>query len=475
MISAQQSQISGLVLGTKSAYEPKGMQALAPSHRNESNFLAPANGVINPPYTSGLKIVYSLPKSSTLIGKMWSEITLSAAQTNPAYTPAVPADPLTNPQTAAAAAVGTPQAEYVKNVGDLIFEQILLRYGSTVLQQYDSEFQVFQRQMTRNNINIEYINVEVLGGLPPGGNTEQTLVDALYNGVTLRHPVEHLWFTQHRDEAWMPESLALEGQLEFTLRPLAELIVTATGDNTVFTGGAAALPTITDLRLRYQEITLSAAEKQNRLRFYKSPEGLVQLFQDVEAQPGFQIAGTAAGGNLDFNVPLNNFRLDMTEVMFVVRMAQDTGAVALPGYVYNADLRDWRGSRTEANTQTASLLGGGGGHIGVAYPDVISYKMTAGGKDLQNSLPELFARTHCRKEYHPDAQTGGAVYAITFAMFPEDTKNATGHASASVLGNLALNLVVANPGAHITLQVDVWAKGYNVIQSRAGGIAKALH
>ncbi len=472
-ISSQMSQLSSVILGKNTVYAPKGMQALSPTHRNESNFLAPANGVINPAFTTGLKIVYSLPKTSTLIGKIWSEIQLAAAQTNPTFTPAVPADTISNPQVAAVAAVGVVQAEYVKNIGDLIFEQILMRYGSTVLQQYNSEFQVFQRQLTRNNINIEYINVEVLGNLPPGGNTEQTLVDALYQGVILRHPVEHMWYVQHADESWMPEALALEGQLEFTLRALANLIVTRTGTNAVFVGGASVLPAITDLRLRYQEITLSAAEKENRLRFYKSPEGLVNLFQDIEEQPGFRIAGTGAGGNLNFFVPLSNFRLDMAEVMFVVRMAQNTGAVTLPGYVFQADLRDWRGSRAEANTQTASLLGGAGGHLGVNYP-ILTYKMTAGGKDLQNDVPELYGRTHIRKQYHPDAQTGGGVHMIAFAIYPEDTKNATGHASASVLGTLALNIVCVNPGAAIILQVDVWSKSYNLMQARRGGINKAL-
>lgn len=476
-IAAQMSQLSSAILGTKTVHNPKGHQALAPSSRNESNFLAPANGVVNPPYTTGLKIVYSLPKTSTLIGKIWSEITLSGGQTNPNYTVAVPADTLGNPQQALQPAVGTPQAEYVKNVGDLIFEQILLRYGSTVLQQYDSEAQVFLRQLTKNNINIEHINAEVLGNLPPGGNTEQTLVDAFYTGVTLRHPVEHMWFTQHRDSHWMPEALALEGQLEFTLRALEQLIVTATGDASVFVGGApdaAALPQITDLRLRYQEITLSAAEKENRLRFYKSPEGLVNLFQDFEAQPAFRIAGSAAGGNLNFNVPLQNFRLDMVEVFFTIRIAENTGPVALPGYVYSADLRPWRGSRCEANTTQASLLGGAGGHLGVFLP-CTSYKLTAGGKDLMNDVPELYGRTAIRKEYHPDAQIGGGVYTISFAIYPEDTKNATGHASASVLGALALNIVMPNPGAHIIAQVDVWEKGYNIVQARAGGISKVLH
>jgi len=307
-----------------------------------------------------------------------------------------------------------------------------------------------------------------------GGNTEQTLIDALYSGVRLRHPIEHMWFTQHQDSAWMPEAYALEGLLELTLRPLAQLIVTATGDNTVFTGGAAVLPAITDLRLRYEEITLSAAEKENRLKIYRSPHGLVNLFQDIEAQPGFRIQGTGAGGNLNVQVPLQNFRLDMAEVIFTCRIAEDTGAVALPGYVYKADLRDWRGSRCEANTQTASLLAGGGGHLGVFYP-IVDFRMTSGGKDLQNAIPELFARSYVRKKFHADAQTGGGVYHLSYAIYPEDTRNATGHASASVLGALNLNITLANPGASKVLQVDVWSKGYNLMQSRAGGISKALH
>ena len=54
----------------------------------------------------------------------------------------------------------------------------------------------------------------------------------------------------------------------------------------------------------------------------------------------------------------------------------------------------WR--RVGLPVLTPSLLGGGGGHIGVAYPGVIDFKMTAGGKDMINPLPELYVQALAR-------------------------------------------------------------------------------
>lgn len=462
-IAAQQSQIASAVLGTKSVYQATGSQALTPTARDETTYLSPTNGVViygtaAAGWVAGTKIVFSLPKTATLIGKINLEITLSAGVSNPAYTPAVAANYNVCPQTAAVAAVGTPRAAYCNNIGDLIVEQTLLRYGSTVLQQYDSDMEVMIRKLRKNNVNIEGINAEVLGNLGPGGATEQVRIDAFYHGVTLVKPCEFLWFTQFQDRHWMPESLALEGALEFVLRGPGEVIYTSTGASAVIT----TFPFITNIQLRYQQITLSAAEKMNRLMLYKSPEGLVNLFQDNENQTNFQFTPTvAAGQNVVLNVPLSNFRMDMQEIIFMVRIAENTCANLIGGAVTTGQLQLWQGDRMESDRSTASLVTANA--IGVLVP-IVSYKLMAGGKDLQNLEPELYIRAMDRKQYHPDAELGSYVYHHAYAIYPEDSRNATGHISASVLGNLTLQINVLSMGTGVTFRVDVYDLSYNLIQ-----------
>jgi hypothetical protein len=492
-IAAQYSQLSQVVLGHNSVYMPKGGQALTPTARDDTTYIAPANGVQTPVWAANNQIIYSLPKTATLIGKCWHEVTLSAGQTNPNYTPPSLANPVAG--TAAVAAVGTPQAEYIKNVGDLICSYIILRYGSTPLQQYTTQMVVAQRMLEKNNINIEDINVEVLGNLSPGGNSEQTLIDAFYRGVTLRHPLDESWFTQSQDRHWMPESLALEGTLNFTLRDLQYCIVTSTGTNAVLTGTpggggvAAALPTITNCVLRYQQITLSAAEKMNRLAIYKSPEGMVNLFEDTEDQLMFQYVvpgAVTASQAITLNVPLSNFRMDSKEIIFYVRCAVNTGAYAAPYNVYSGNLQGYQGSMLESDRLTPSILVNGGNTgvgnvIGTLLP-ITQYKLVSNGKDLYNYQPELLNRTYQRKQYHPDAEVGAYVYCHEFAIYPEDTRNATGHISTSTLGNLTLVIQLNTPAlpatsaaGSLTLQVDCHSKSYNLMQSRGGSIAKALN
>jgi len=473
-ISSQQSQIASAILGSKSVYQPTGSQALTPTARDETVYIAPANGVTTfgttaAGWVSGTKIVYALPKNTTLIGKVWHETTLSAGVSNPAYTPPAAYNFNVDPQTAQTAEVGSPQAAYCDNFGDLLYEQTLLRYGSTVLQQYDSEFEVALRKVYRNNVNIEHINAEVLGNLGPGGSTEQVRIDAWYQGVTVRKPCDYLFFVTSQDRHWMPEALALEGTLEFVLRGPGDVTYTKTGDATVI----ATFPVISNVQLRYQQITLSAAEKLNRLKIYRSVEGMVNLFHDVEMQTNFQYTPTVVAGTaVTLNVPLSNFRMDMAELIFFVRIAENTieGGL-LAGSVTTGQLQAYQADRMQSdrvNLSSVTL-----NTPGVLLP-ITSYKLLAGGKDMQNLEPELWIRTHDRKQYHPDAEIGSYVYHHSFAIYPEDCRNATGHVSTSVLGNLTLQIVLPSLGTGVTFRVDAYSVCYNLMQCRAGSIAKAL-
>lgn len=473
LISTKNSQIAQALIGTKSFYMQRGSQATTPVHVDDTSYISPIDNNVTPAFVSGSKFRFALPKTATLIGKSWIEITLDGGITNPPYTPGVPFDGVL--QTAAVAAIGTPQAAYCKNAGDLIIAQKQLKYGSNILQQHDSEFDVVFRRLCSNDVNLEAINANVLGGLAPGGAGEQVLIDAFYKGVTFRHPLDEMFWTANQDEHWMPESLALEGELICTLRAPAEVIYTRTGDATVFSGGAPAarLPAITDVRLRYQEITLSAAEKENRLKLYASPEGHVIHFLDIESQPGFTFSGStaAAGTDLQVSVPLSNFRMDMGEIIFVCRIL--TNGISPVAGATVGQLQDWQCSRLESNSSVQSLVTNNS--IACVYP-VRQFKLQAAGKDIISFQPDLWNRSAVRKQYHPDSQIADGFYTIPFARYPEDRKNATGHQSASVLGQLNLILVVANPGTtSVTFQVDVWSHSHNLIQARAGGIAKALH
>lgn len=479
LIATKMSQIAQSLIGTKSIYMQRGSQALTPFHIDDTVYISPLDnaGVNTTTWAEDVKVRFSMPKTSTLIGKAWVEWDMSAG-TNDGYVPAVPAVTGAYTQRAAVPAVGTPTAAYAKNIGDIFWKTQILRYGSNVLQQYDTDFIPMFRRLCKNDVNIEDVNANVLGGLPPGGAGEQVLIDAFYTGVKLRCPLEELFWQSNQDEYWMPESLALEGELILITRAPGQCIYTNDG------AAPATTPSFSGVSLRYQEITLSAAEKENRLKLYKSPEGHVIHFLDLEQQPGYTGNGTGTTQptynalnqpvwtSLSLPVPLSNFRMDMAEIIFCVRLATAAPNTSLsPTANLSGSLTNWCGSRLESNTQASIVTGNS---IATVVP-VVQFKLQAAGKDIFVYQPDLWNRSHVRKYYHPDSQIADGFYCIPFARYPEDRKNATGHQSASVLGQLVLMIDVPNYGSTYTYQVDVWSHSHNLIQSRAGGIAKALH
>jgi len=480
-IAQQYSQLATAILGRNSIYQPRGHTALSPTSRDLTVFIPPTNGVQAPAWTEGNKIIYALPKSATLIGKVWHEITFTAGTTTNAYVPAFPNNfeawaPAGAPaapyyQVPSAPPGVVPTAAYVEYIGDLILDQRIIRYGSTVLETWNGELVNASRRLRKNTVNIQFINAQILGNLGPGGPGEMTLVDAFYRGVTLVSPLDDLSMFQHPDRFWMPEALALQGQLELVLAGPARCIYTSTGAQ----GVIAALPTISNVELRYEQIILSAAEKTARLKLYAQPAGLTYLFRDNEVQTGFQLTPTVAAGTaMTFSVPLSNFRMDCAELLFFVRVAQDNRVAALPAGMlyYSGSLADWHSSRMGSNRTSGSTITGFA--IGTMLP-VTSFKLQAAGKDLFNDEPELFNRTYERHLFHPDSEIRDFIYSRSFAAFPDDDRNASGHVSTSTLGNFTLNITMPSPGPLIVLQVDVYSLVYNIDQYRSGSVAKALN
>ncbi len=416
------SQIGSALIGNKSVYQPRGWQAATPVAIDDTVYITPSSQSQSPAF--GSTIVFDLPKNSTLIGKCYIAIRIAPAQFNASASPAP--------------AVAGAQAAFSKNVGDLILNNVVFRYGSNVLQSYPGYFQAMWRRLTRNDTHIEGVNAQVLGNIPPGAATEGALVQALGSliasdpaaGVTLYCPLDELYFHHSKDEFWMPEAHALEGQLYITLEQLQNIVYTCTGTGS--TGGTepfTSLPTISSVFLYYQEVTLSAAEKQNRLSVYKTPEGQIIKFLDLEQQVNQQFVGgqTAVLWPAPFTnttvtrtmiIPLDNFRMDMAEIIFALRWANisGSGSTLAPGVQ-----KTWSGSKLESNPSNSIVTGGNiATYVTTALPNqgMLTFVLQANGKQLYQFQPERWNREQIRAFYHPDSQVADAIYVIPFAQFP---------------------------------------------------------
>lgn len=464
LIAAKNSVLGSALIGKNSLLSRRGFLATTPVFMDYNQFIFQTNGVTTPTLSTivggSSEVVFAMPKASTLISNVILQCVLGAGTVNPLAAP------------------GT-VVEYIKNFGDLLARDVVLQYGNTQLQRYDADFVVFNRRLCHNDVNIEGINISVFGNLPPSTNpsgTEATLRDAYLQGCTVLAPLEELYFVHAKDEAWMPESLALEGQIRIQLASLPELLISTNG--TIADVGTA--PTIQDCRLRYHEFTLSAAEKENRLKLYKTPEGAVTHFLDLERQLGHTFrglqVGRAAGSALSAQplvfvppIQLSNIRMDMAEIIFTVRRLSNDNTINLPDErgVIGTPMQ---GSRYESNSSNSLVTGA---PINTMI-QISSFALNANGKEIFASNTDLMNRAYIRKYYHPDSQAVDPVYTIPLAFFPEDRRNATGHLSASVLGNMTLDIVLPDPGATIVYQIDIWVHSHNIIQSRGGGITKAL-
>lgn len=462
------SQLGPAIIGSTSLNMPAGYTATTPMYEDYTVAILSSNNQTNPQF--GNTITFNLPKNSTMIGRAVVELTIGPAQTNVAFDPALPIG------------VGNqPTAEYVKNLGDLLCENLQLVYGTTNLQSINGKYQPSWRRICKNDVNIEYINAMVLGNLSPGGSSEQVLIDAFYGGCTVYIFFDELFFVNNRNEFWMPEAYALEGQLKLQLATLDQVVCTSSRTSAELTGGAAVRPVITNCILRYQEDTLSAAEKSQRLKFYRTPEGLVQHFLDLEYQLELFVPGSGArapGSPLALQplrtnvLQLGNIRMDMAEILFCVHRISPGGA-AFPEENGVITSNGWGGSWMEGDVSPTLVVP----TVGTGFStliDVETFQVSAAGKSLTSgAMPGFWNRSIVRKTYHPDAQIVGAFYSLSFAKFPEDRRNATGHISASVAGNLALAVTTRNPGVGIDYRVDVYVHSHNLMQSRGGSIGKA--
>lgn len=499
MLASKYSMLSGATLGNKSLYSYRGYNALAVQNNDDTVFVGPSNGNYTP--ALGQKVVFPLQKTSQIIGRCWVETTLSAGTTAaiagpPAYAVFNPAAAWVTP---GAVAANWPVAEYNKNAGDLLVDNHVIIYGTTNLQYIPGLFHAVKRRVACNDVNIEGTNAMVLGNLPPSGrlvalagNTadpasqaspEAVLVNAFYQGVTLYSPCEEYFWTKNRDEFHMTEAYALDLQIQLQLATLGQLVSTLTRNSSLIT----LAPAVTNIQLRYEEITVSAAEKQNKLALYAQPEGQVQHFLDLElvTQQFIQGTGVRAPGSaltaqpeLSALIDLSGLRMDIACLYIVVhRWSNSSAAASFP--TENGVMQPgFAGSPTESNSAVPSLIFEGSATQTAGFSTlvpVIRYRHLAGTVALDAApIGDFWNRAMMRKKYFPDAQLGEAIYIKSPALFPLDSKNATGHISPATTGNMKLEVVVNNPGNTISYLVSVFSNCHNLMQSRTGGLGKAL-
>lgn len=509
-LAMMHSQFASLILGSKSLVAYTGFMACTPLQKDDTLAVLTNNGIVTP--ALGSKVQFNQPKQSTLIGKTWIEIKLTQGLTgasadpnrtlnafNPAAAWALP--------TVGAGASNWPRAAYVKNVGDLIVGNHNIVYGNVQLQYIPGIYHAIRRIISTVDVNIEGTNAMVLGALPPSGarvantivpavaqqSTEAVLIDAFYNplGVTLYVPCEEYFWTHRRDEMHMPESLALEQQIQLTLAQLGDIVVTDTRNDTIIT----QRPTIESIQMRYEEVTVSATEKENLLKLYATPEGLVQHFLDLELVSQQFVVGTntrapgsalGAQPNLIVPISLQSLRMDISDLIIVVQRysnsspAQDfpeeNGVVGTP----------FAGSPLESNREVPSLLFEQGPS---ADPNAAAFQLQGfstlieldwfsikgGTVQLDSAVhTDFWNRSMERKTYFPDARFSEPFYVRSWSQFPLDTKNSSGHISPSTVGNMGVDLQLKNPGNTIRYLVSVFSHCHNAIQTCNGGRGKVL-
>lgn len=117
-------------------------------------------------------------------------------------------------------------------------------------------------------------------------------------------------------------------------------------------------------------------------------------------------------------IPLDNFRMDMAEIIFALRWAtiSGSGSTLAPGVQSS-----WRGSKLESNPSNSIVTGGNiACYVTTALPNagMLTFVLQANGKQLYQFQPERWNREQIRAFYHPDSQVADAIYVIPFAQFP---------------------------------------------------------
>lgn len=443
ILASKFGQLAPLLVSEKSIFNPRFWDRSNICVIDDSSIYTPMGNQL-PQFGQSVRFV--LPKRPTLVGPLMIEWVLSAA--------ALP---------------GLETAAYINNVGDAIARTVVMRYGGHVLQSYPGEFQQLVRRVSKHEVFEENRDQLTLGNRRYGANNGEAERAAAYEaGITLFTPLDELFFTHHFDEYWMPEALATEGEIEVTIADLARIVYSSTGI------APTVLPTLTSIRLRCREVTLTAFEKADRLKQFNADKGMLTHMLDCETQLRTPITGSLGAlvpplPLVERIIPLDNIRLDVGMLYFTVRKAATTDLPSVN--------RDWNGDPLDSDNSAAAPLVTSvvraGTHQGTIVP-ISSFRLEANGSRLTGDIPEFLNRTWHRSMYFKESQSKDFVYFLSFQALPDNRKHVTGFLNAANLGKLQLVITLPDFLTTAPLEVDVFTHSHNIIQVRRGDAVKSL-
>ena len=381
---------------------------------------------------------------------------------------------------AASTTIGPYAAAWSNNLGDQIYTSITHRYSSNILHTHDGEYMQLKQRLVSSEIDEDARSALTLGGLPRTavGTPEQERASALIGGyaqtltTTVYTWLDYLWFTRSPDVMWMPEAYSTEALIELTYNDVGNLIYTNTGTGTIVT----TKPTVQSVVMFVRECYITIPEKMSRLALHNEEKGVLALFADLERQRGYRYTGVTLGAAREIRVKLDNIRLDVKELMFIIRRATGSATLTTDPTVdatYAGDKLQGPVYQAVTGAAVTSVLATAP-RVDVIVDELVSFRIDANGARLFDDIPADINRLWMRKLYHNKSQVREYVYFWSPSFLPDDEKMVTSFQNAANLGNLELVLNVLDAPLNTARQVDVWVESYNLIQSRRGDCVKSL-
>jgi hypothetical protein len=430
--NAKHNNLAKLLTSAESVWETKGF--------DRKNIFATDNGFSSTP--TGQKANFGgtdhfrFRKRGGRVFNVWMKITISAGTL--------------------AAGNG---AAYSDDLGQLILEDVDMKYASKDIQNYNGEALKAYKRLMEHDITKEHYNATNEAGLPPGAGGGEARRQANVTRITIVYPhLEWLYFTRSEDYALTPEALSSEVDLSIRYRRLENLVytrVTANG-NLVVGEPFTVRPAITESLLFTQLIHTPGPEKEVHLRRFDTPQGLVYKILDFEQQVRQSIAAAAGV----YTIKLDNFRLDSQFIMFFVRRQSIDTAFAIDRMQTATTQTILNGVSNPATNDTSALL------------PIISFRLIANGKAIVDPCTDIENRAVWRKMYWPGSQVAEAIYFIPWSHALRDHRNVVNFQNMANLGNVELELTM--PLAGEARLVDVYNICHNVVQKKQGDIIRIL-
>lgn len=443
LLTTKFGQLAPLLIGEKSLFTPRFWDRTNIHVVTEDQVYQPRN---SSDVSLGGTVRFVLPKRATLIGPLLLQ------------TPLAPAVPNAAPPGGRGA--------YVNNLGDQIIRQVTIRYGSHHLQSYFGEAAQICRRVAYNEIQEECRDELTLGNRRQADLVQETeRADFFDNGGIIYSPLDQLFFTEHFDEYWMPEALATEAEIIIDYQRAGRIAYTT---QAAVPATAPQIDTTVGPTLRVRETTLTAPEKAERLNYFNADKGMLFHILDWETQLEVPFTSTGAA-NQTLRVNLDNLRLDLNEMFFLVRRA-GPGVVA-PGVSMDLDWSiDPLDSATNDGSQLVEAAFGNLDRAGIVNID--SFRLEANGSRLTNDIPSFINRTWQRKLYHEGATSRDFIFFVSPSLMPDNRKHVTGFLNTANLGKFELIINHSLPPRDFV--IDVYAQSHNVIQMRRGDAVKSL-